>query len=88
MSPVEALRAARAAGIRVGIEGDDLVMEAPTRPPDAVLAAIRHNKLEIIALLRAPERPKNVGDNEWLAAIVDAHRLGYRRLLREPAHRC
>src|ERR1700756_2932108 len=83
MSAAEALKAARAACIRVGIDGDDLVMEAPARPPDAVLAAIKHNKLKIIALLRAPERPKNVDDNEWLAAIVEAHRLGYGRLLRE-----
>jgi hypothetical protein len=88
MSPVEALKAAWAAGIRVGIDGDDLVIEAPTRPPDAVLAAIKRNKLEIVALLRASERPKNVGDNEWLAAIVEAHRLGYGRLLREPAYLC
>jgi hypothetical protein len=88
MSAAEALKAARAAGIRVGIDGDDLVMEAPTRPPDAVLAAIKHNKLEIVALFRAPERPKNFGDNEWLAAIVEAHRLGYGRLLSKPAHPC
>jgi hypothetical protein len=86
MSTVEALKAARAADIGVRIDGDDLVMEAPAAPPDAVLAAIKHNKLEI--MLRAPERPKSVGDNEWLAAIVDAHRLGYGRLLREPAHPC
>ena len=86
MSAAEALKAARAAGTRVGIDGNDLVLEASAPPPDAVLAAIKHNKLEIVALLRASERPKNVGDNEWLAAIVEAHRLGYGRLLREPAH--
>jgi hypothetical protein len=40
LSAAEALKAARAAGIRVGIDGDDLVIEAPTRPPDAVMAAV------------------------------------------------
>ena len=37
MSAAEALKAARAAGIELGIDGDDLVLEAAAPPPAAVL---------------------------------------------------
>ena len=37
MSAAEALKAARAAGIRFEIDGDDLVLEAPVAPPPIVL---------------------------------------------------
>ena len=37
MSAAEALKAARAAGISVEIEGDDLVLQAPAAAPPAVL---------------------------------------------------
>jgi hypothetical protein len=33
MSMVQALKAARAAGIHLGIDGDDLVLEAAAPPP-------------------------------------------------------
>jgi hypothetical protein len=52
MSAAEALNAARAAGIRVGIDGDDLVLEAPAPPLAAVLDALSRHKPGIIALLR------------------------------------
>lgn len=52
MSAIEALKAARAAGVNVNIDGDDLVLEAPAPPPHAVLDALSRHKVSIVALLR------------------------------------
>jgi DNA polymerase-1 len=52
MSAAEALQAARAAGIRIEIDGSDLVLEAPDEPPRAVIDALSRHKADIIALLR------------------------------------
>ena len=46
------LRKARAAGIRLQIDGDDLVLEAFAVPPAAVVDALSQYKPEIVALLR------------------------------------
>jgi hypothetical protein len=51
MSAGEALKAARAAGIRVEIDGDDLVLEAPVPPPPVVLDLLSRHKAHIIAIL-------------------------------------
>jgi hypothetical protein len=77
MTTLETLRAAARHGVQISLDGDDLVMEAPTGPPDAVLASIKRNKSEIIILLRAALRPAGYSDVEWLAAVADAQRLGY-----------
>ena len=55
MSAVETLKAARAAGVHLGIDGDDLVLEAASAPPTAVLDALSRHKAEIMALLRPAE---------------------------------
>jgi hypothetical protein len=52
MSATEALKRARAAGIRVGIDGDDLVLEASVPPPAAVIDLLSRHKAEIVSLLR------------------------------------
>jgi hypothetical protein len=52
MSAVEAVKAARAAGIRLRVDGDDLVLEAAAPPPAAVLDLLLPNKSAIVALLR------------------------------------
>jgi hypothetical protein len=52
MSAVEALKSARAGGIRLGIDGDDLVLEASAPPPPAVIDLLSRNKAGIVALLR------------------------------------
>ena len=52
MSAVEALKAARAAGVELALDGDDLVLEAASAPPAAVLDALSRHKAEIVALLR------------------------------------
>jgi hypothetical protein len=53
MSAAEALRVARATGIQLEIDGEDLVLDAAIEPPDAVLEALSCNKAGVIALLRA-----------------------------------
>src|ERR1700730_15934729 len=52
MSAAEALKAARAAGISVRIDGDDLLLEAPTAPPPAVLDILSRHKADIVTLLQ------------------------------------
>jgi hypothetical protein len=60
MSAAEALKAARAAGIRVGVDGDDLVLEASARPPSAFLDLLSRYKAGIVTLLR-------LADEGWSA---------------------
>jgi hypothetical protein len=52
MTAMEALLAARAAGVDVVLHGDDLALEASSPPSDAVLEALSWNKAGIVALLR------------------------------------
>ena len=46
MSVVEALKAARAAGVELALDGDDLVLKAASAPPAAVLDALSRHKAE------------------------------------------
>lgn len=52
MSPAQALKAARNAGIAVLLDGDDLVPEAAAQPSAAILDLLSRHKPEIMALLR------------------------------------
>jgi hypothetical protein len=60
MSTAEALKAARAVGIRIEIDGDDLVLEASTAPPPGVLDLLSRHKAGIVTLLRP-------ADDSWSA---------------------
>jgi hypothetical protein len=60
MSAAEALEVARATGIRIEIDGDDLVLEAPTAPPPGVLDLVSRHKAGIVTLLR-------LADDVWSA---------------------
>ena len=51
MTAVEALRAARAAGVEIVLDGDDLVLEASSPLPERVLDPLSRNKAGIVALL-------------------------------------
>jgi hypothetical protein len=62
------------------LNGNNLALKAPAKPPDALLDKLKANKAEIVALLRQAAcavRPAGYSDAEWLAAIADAKRLGY-----------
>jgi hypothetical protein len=52
MKALDALQAARAAGIVLAVDGEDLVLEAASMPPAAVLEALSQHKANVIALLR------------------------------------
>jgi hypothetical protein len=52
MSAAEVLRAARAAGVSVTVDGESLVLEAQTRPPASVLDGLVQHKAGVLALLR------------------------------------
>jgi hypothetical protein len=51
VSAAEAIAAAHAAGIRLGVDGDALTLEAAAEPPPGVLALLKAHKEEVIALL-------------------------------------
>jgi len=52
MSAVQAIKAIRPAGVELALDGDDLVLEAASPPPAAVLDALSRHKAKIVALLR------------------------------------
>ena len=52
MSAAQALSAARAVGIHLEVDGDDLLLEASAPPPGAILEVLSQHKAEILALLR------------------------------------
>ena len=53
MSAVEALRLAEENGVRLGVAGTDLILDADWEPAPRVLEAIRRHKAGIVALLTA-----------------------------------
>ncbi|MGC2075970.1 MAG: hypothetical protein WA728_08065 [Xanthobacteraceae bacterium] len=55
MSAVATLKAARAAGIELALDGEDLVLQAASTPPATVLDTLSRDKAEIVALLRPSE---------------------------------
>ena len=65
MSAAEALQAASAAGVRIGIDGDDLMLEAEAAPPPALLSILARHKSEILNLLRPANDPWSMQD--WWA---------------------
>ena len=52
MSALNALNAARDAGVRIGVDGDALTRDADAAPPEAMLNLLSRHKAEVIALLR------------------------------------
>jgi len=62
MSAVQALKAARDAGVRVGVDGDALTLDADTAPDAAVLDLLSRHKAEVLALLRTGSDGWSGGD--------------------------
>lgn len=62
MTALESLRAARAAGVDISVEGNDLALRATSQPPDPLLEALSQNKAEIVHLLRHGEDSWSVED--------------------------
>ena len=74
MSALEILKAARAAGIELALDGDDLALSAASAPPPGVLHALSRHKAEIAALLR-PGRDGWSGE-DWLAFFDERAGIG------------
>ncbi len=51
MSAVHTLKCARASGVRIGVDGDALTLEADAVPPPAMLELLARHKAQVIALL-------------------------------------
>src|SRR6516164_599160 len=52
MSAAEAVKAARAAGLKVSLDGDDLLLEAAAPPPSEIIDLLSYHKAAIVKLLR------------------------------------
>ena len=65
MTAVEAVRIARNAGVKIAVDGNDLVLDAEQEPSAEVLNALRRHKAEIRALLTARSGDWSVED--WQA---------------------
>ncbi len=78
MSAAEALKAARAAGVHIGIDGDSLTLEAAAEPPHAVLDLLSRHKADVLALLRIRENDRSGAD--WLAFVYERARIAEFRM--------
>lgn len=66
------------AGVIVELDGDNLEISAPDKPPDELIAKLKANKAELVAILRQAALatcPKGYSQEQWLAAVADARRL-------------
>jgi hypothetical protein len=63
MSAAHALKSARAVGIRVRADGDDLELEAAAPPPSDVLDLLLRHKADILRLLRQAD--DGWSPNDW-----------------------
>jgi hypothetical protein len=79
VSAAEALRIAHAAGVTVIVDGEELVLEANTEPPRAVLDALSRNKLSILELLH-PARAGWTAE-QWRAYFDKRCRIATSELL-------
>jgi hypothetical protein len=74
VNAAEALKAARSAGIRLGIDGDDLTLEAPTAPHPIVLDQLARHKAGVMALLRSAGG--GWSGEDWLAFFDERAGIG------------
>jgi hypothetical protein len=65
MSATEALRAAHAAGVCITVDGDDLLLTAPSEPPATVLDLLSQHKPAIVRFLQPLSR--NWSAEDWRA---------------------
>ena len=70
MKAAEVIKEATAAGIRIAIEGDGLLLEATTAPPEAMIELITQHKAEIIDLLRSGWGGPAEAEVSWLDMVV------------------
>jgi hypothetical protein len=61
---------ARAAGIQIEAQGDDLLLKAPAAPSPTMLALLSQNKCEILFWLRSEESGWSVEDRQMQADCI------------------
>jgi hypothetical protein len=89
MSAAAVLRVARAAGIELGLDGDDLLLQAAAPPPATILDLLSVNKPAIVAILRQSDSSRTLID-ERSVLVVDKAGVprewteGYTRLCAMP----
>ena len=71
MSAHALIAAARAEGLTIGIEGDNLVIETDRDPPAALLAQLREHKAELLAVLSADDPEERAAKHPRLVDPVD-----------------
>jgi hypothetical protein len=75
MSVIEVLKVAHDAGLSLELDGNDIVLEAPTEPPRAVLDLLARHKASIVTLLRPARDALSIRDGEMLlkerAAVIE-----------------
>ncbi len=71
MNAVETLSATEVIGIRLIAEGADLLVEADSAPPPDLLVALRRDKQQILAMLRARE----IGSKGPSGAVTESRGL-------------
>ncbi len=64
MTALQALKAARDTGVRIGVHGDALTLDAEAAPPAAVLDLLSRHKAQVLALLRP-------GSDGWSGEALD-----------------
>ena len=86
MSVAEALKAARAVGIHVEIDGDSIVLEAEQAPPAQILDTLRAHKPEILELLQAERRAvlRHIADHFQSSPLGQCAHCGGERRADDP----
>jgi hypothetical protein len=74
MTAADVLKTTRAAGVKVNIDGDDLILEASAMPPQAMLEALSRQKAEILMLLR--REAKDWSTDDWMAFFHERTGIG------------
>jgi hypothetical protein len=83
MSALEALAAAKAAGVKLSLDGDGIVLEAPRLPDDVVelLTSVKPDLLRVLEWREAAKAalrsrpPPDVREDRWAEALQGLHRF-------------
>jgi hypothetical protein len=76
---VETLLLARKHGVRLLVDGDELVIESEERPPSELLAALRENKAALLEKLLQPPADE-IDPDHWPYRVVWAREFGWVRI--------
>ena len=84
MNAAEVIKEAAAAGVQIAIAGDGLSLEAPAKPPKAIIELIAQHKPEIIDLLRSDRGGPAEARVSWLdMEVAVENEAGRRRIWRD-----